>query len=359
MAVRQRRGSQWYFRTIVRRPDGTRVRIFGVPRRFGLPNTKVGAQEAERREVQRVHGPTPEKKEVPTVKAFSEHFMQVATAHNRPSTVEDKRRILDRHILPHLGDAKLDAIRYAEIQDLKLKLLAGKLSPKTVNNVLTVLRRMLEIARKRELIAAVPDVEWLKSPKPEFDFLDFAEAERLIAAARDEWRTMILVGLRTGMRQGELLGLRWEDVDFVAGRITVRQAYVRNRLGPPKSGKAREIPLSGEAFAALKAQRHLRGELVFSDLGGRVLTKGECKHPLWSTCKRAGLRRIGWHVLRHTFASHLAMRGAPLKAIQELLGHATMTMTMRYAHLAPEVARDAVRLLDRGTHVAPRGRKWS
>ena len=64
------------------------------------------------------------------------------------------------------------------------------------------------------------------------------------------------------------------------------------------------------------------------------------------SCRKAGLREIGWHVLRHTFASHLAMRGAPLKAIQELLGHATIQMTMRYAHLAPEVVNETVRLLD-------------
>ena len=79
---------------------------------------------------------------------------------------------------------------------------------------------------------------------------------------------------------------------------------------------------------------------------GRHLTKGECKHPLYRACRRAGLRRIGWHVLRHTFASHLAMRGVPMKAIQELLGHTTLEMTMRYAHLSPDVRRDAVSLLD-------------
>ena len=77
-----------------------------------------------------------------------------------------------------------------------------------------------------------------------------------------------------------------------------------------------------------------------------MLNKGKCKHPIWSACRRAGLRQIGWHVLRHTFASHLVMKGAPLKAVQELLGHATIEMTMRYAHLSPSVRRDAVKLLD-------------
>jgi len=77
-----------------------------------------------------------------------------------------------------------------------------------------------------------------------------------------------------------------------------------------------------------------------------MLGKNEVKHPLWRACRKAGLRQIGWHVLRHTYASHLAMRGAPLKAIQELLGHATIEMTMRYSHLSPGVRRDVVRMLD-------------
>ena len=78
-----------------------------------------------------------------------------------------------------------------------------------------------------------------------------------------------------------------------------------------------------------------------------MLTDSELKNPLAHTVKRAGLaRNVGWHCLRHSFASHLAMRGASLKVIQDLLGHSTITMTMRYAHLAPEIAREAVRLLD-------------
>jgi hypothetical protein len=150
----------------VRRPDGRRERLFGVPKTFGLPNTKVGAQEAERRAVAAAlepqTGPTPPK-EVPTLREFATYVMAVAQADNRPSSVDSKRVILDRHVLPHLGQKKLDGVRYAEVQDFKLKLLSGGLARKTVNNILTVLRRMLEIARKRELIAVVPEMEWLKA----------------------------------------------------------------------------------------------------------------------------------------------------------------------------------------------------
>lgn len=92
--------------------------------------------------------------------------------------------------------------------------------------------------------------------------------------------------------------------------------------------------------------RHLRGPLVFCDDMGGFLKINKLHRVMEATCKRAGLRHLGWHVLRHTFASHLAMRNVPLKAVQELLGHASIQMTMRYAHLSPNVSRSAVDLLD-------------
>ena len=104
--------------------------------------------------------------------------------------------------------------------------------------------------------------------------------------------------------------------------------------------------VSDQALVTLKRHRHLRGDFVFCAEGGEMLTTSSCKWPIWQTCKRARLRRIGWHVLRHSFASHLVIRGARLKAVQELLGHADIKMTMRYAHLSPDARREAVRLLD-------------
>ena len=95
----------------------------------------------------------------------------------------------------------------------------------------------------------------MKAPPSKFDFLTFEESARLIAHAEGPWRTMIIVALRTGLRRGELLGLRWEDVDLVRGRLFVQQSYVRGVYGTPKSGKAREVPLSNQARLALEAHR--------------------------------------------------------------------------------------------------------
>lgn len=143
------------------------------------------------------------------------------------------------------------------------------------------------------------------------------------------------------------------------GQLSVRRSVVRNVISTPKRGKSRDIPLGNEVLSALKAHRHLRGPLVFCTDGGRMLKKNESKHPLWQATKRAGLRHFSWHVLRHTFASHLAMRGVTLKAVQELLGHATIEMTMRYAHLSPHVDRDAVRLLNHGGAASGLGNGWA
>jgi len=307
-------------------------------------------------------------KPVPTVKEFVPEYLDACRINLKRSTMITKECDFRTHILPMLGHLRLDEVTYTVLERFKKDLTEKQsantkhkprlLSAKSVHNLQLHVSHMLAAAKKHGLIAAVPEMDWIKVPDPDFDFLTFAETDRLIAGPRDEWRMMIFLALRTGMRRGELLGLRWEDVDLSIGRIHVRQSYVREEFGTPKSGKPRLIPLGDDVIEALRFQRHDRGPLVFCDYHGKPLTPSLLMSPLKRALKRAGLRHVGWHVLRHTFASHLVMRGVALKVVQELLGHSSIETTMIYAHLMPEIVRDGVRTLDRppppgGPNAAP------
>lgn len=345
---------RWYVDITFEHADGRVDRV----RKDSPIQTKRGAELYEQQVRLALLGGTYGKEEptpAPLFADFSEEFMSTyAKTNNKPSEVQTKRSALKNHLVPAFGKLRLDAIGSREIERFKSQKLAQKRKAKTINNLLTILRKILSVAQEWELIPFIPKVKWLKVPPNKFDFLTFEEADRLIAGADGEWRAMITLALKTGLRQGELLALSWDDVDLVAGRLVVSRNLSRGEITTPKNGKTREIPLGDDVLASLKRHRHLRGDIVFCTTDGSMFTKGESKHPLWRACRRAGLRRIGWHVLRHTFASHLVMRKAPIKAVQELMGHSTVQMTERYAHLSPDVRKDAVRLLDRPgapTHV--------
>lgn len=209
---------------------------------------------------------------------------------------------------------------------------------------------MLRCAHEIELIETVPRVKLLKVPQQRFDFLTFEELSRLVQAMTDdpERLALVLLGAEAGLRQGETMALEWGDVDLVAGLLTARRSSWKGLIGTPKSGKERKVPLTGRLKAALKAVKHFKSELVLCHSDGKPLTQSAIEAALRFGCKRAGLRSIGSHVLRHTFCSHLAMRGAAPKAIQELVGHSTLTMTLRYMHLAPSALMEAIGLLDFG-----------
>lgn len=368
MAIRRdTRTGRWFFRATVHLQAGQRKRMSGTPGCPGpyhdLPNTKVGAQEAERRAIASALNPTKPKavdhgddkrKEVLTLREFAErHYLPKSAIRNKPATVSAKESILRMHLYPRIGGVPIDQIDEAMIEDIVVELateVEGKrlLSDKSINNVQAVISHMLNYAKKRKLITYVPDVEWLRPAKPEIDFLDFEEAERLFVGGSKvpEWHCAVSLAAKTGMRLGELRALQWGDVDLVAGKVFVRRNMWRNHEGTPKSGRSRELPLSAATVQLLRDHQHLRGKRVFLDMDGSNYSLGAWRHGLYRVSRRAGLRELGWHTLRHTFASHLVMRGVPINAVQELLGHSTIEMTMRYAHLCPGVKRDAVELLD-------------
>ena len=339
---------KWYWLVdfVFRHPDGRHERV----RQLSPVNNKAGAEKFERDLRKAKLGSDDEPStplESPTVEVFADVFVdEYAIGNNKHSEVMGKRSVLKHHLLPEFGRMRLNQIGHDEISRFKAKKVKAGLAAKTVNNQLTVLYCLLSEAHRRKLILAMPVKQWAKAPKPSFRYLNFDEASALVKAAEEPWRTMIYVALKAGLRLGELLALRWCDVDLAQRQITVRQAFAYGKLGTPKSDQPRSVPISKVLLSVLEQYRHKRGPFVFCHDDGEPLTKGECKWPLWRASVAAGLGRIGWHVLRHTFASHLAILGAPIKHIQELLGHSDIRVTMRYAHLSPQARVGSIGLLD-------------
>ncbi|HWB77393.1 MAG TPA: site-specific integrase [Nannocystaceae bacterium] len=333
----------WHVQVITRRPDGTKQRA----RRVCARQDEARKVEAELRSQLRLQPAAVTPKEAPTLRAFVPEYQQHVDTTNRPQYARKKAQLLAQ-LLPHFGDLRLDQINVRSI-DAYRATRAKEVGAKWINEHVGVLLHALRIALAWEIIDKVPKVRPLRTAQPEIDHLCADEQRRLIDAARvidGPWAAMIVAGLRTGLRLGELRGLRWRDVDLVAGRVVVRVAADdRGELHPPKSGKPREVPLGDAVLAELKAHRHLRVH-VFDAEDGAILTPSQCRKALDQITRRAELRQIGWHVLRHTFASQLVMRGATLRAVQDLLGHGSLAMTLRYSHLSPDARRDAVRLLD-------------
>jgi len=338
----------WWVDVMFQHPDGRVERV----RKASPVNTRRGAEQYERELRQALLYGTfgKEKKEVPTLEQFQERFLDHAQTNNKVSTAKTKADILRKHLVPAFGRLKLDQIDTARLEAFKAQKVKEGLSKKSVNNLLTVLRKLLALAQEFGELDTVPKVEWLKAPKPEIDFLSFEEAELLEAHAEPgRWKAMISLALNTGLRIGELAALSWDCVDLASGRLLVKRNVFRGHLGTPKSGREREVPLNERALKALRDYpRRIDSPWVFPQRDGGFIRNPQhtCAEAILRNAERAGIRPIGWHTLRHTFASHLAMRGVPLKAIQELMGHATIEMTMRYAHLSPDVKKDAVRALD-------------
>jgi integrase len=343
---------RWYVDVDFQLADGRRERV----RKVSPVQTRRGAEDFERQLRQALldgsyfRPATEEVKEVPTVAEFAPRFLSYSEVNNKPSTVYSKRWVLRLHLGPVFGRKRLDAIGAADVEEFKAQKLREGQSRKSINNMLTYLRKLLNLAVEWEVISRAPKVKAFKIPKEvigEEKFLTFEEAERFLRAAVPEWKPMLLTGLRTGLRVGELLALKWEDLDLVIGQLVVRRTLWHKQEGPPKGGRNRAVPLSDDAIAGLKAHRHLRGPYVFCEPDGKRLTHSRVKDVVPGTCRRAGLaKRLTTHGLRHTFASHLVMRGVSLRAVQELLGHESIEMTLRYSHLSPDVKRDAVKLLD-------------
>jgi integrase len=283
------------------------------------------------------------------------------------------------HISPRLGSKPVDRMTQTQVEDLAEEMLAQGSSPKTVRNVITFLHSVFEHAIDKRWATENP-VRRATRPKrrragdadPDLLFLSVSELHRVLGAIPDEvvvrepaptrrgrrgpapppppdvlgpvLRIIILVAALTGLRQSELLGLRWRDVDWQAQRIRVRNTFVRGEhSGEGKSDLStrRSVPMADVVAEALRhwldrTNYSAPDDLVFAHpQTGRPVDRSKISRRFKRACKDAGVRVIPFKNLRHTFATRLAASGEPLRSIQEFLGHADSKTTQIYAHYAP------------------------
>lgn len=343
MTIR-RHGKGWMADVQLELPNGSTVR----KRKAGFA-TQREAQDFERRLRQELLDGTYERKRqlesAPTVAQFIGEYLEAMEATNRASTIVSKRTSLRGHVAPAIGHVLVREVGARHFEAVRAQ--ASKtLSASTVNLVIVHLAHMLSTAEQWGLRGQGPKVRKAKAVDKAPRFLSDDEARALLGELPERWRRMAQFALHTGLRVGELLGLQWDDIDAKAKTLTVRRTTLRGTAHPthpPKSGKQRTVPLNADALA------------VLSELPTPLRPKGERVFPGWyqnankamqRAAHKACLERVGWHTLRHTFATRLCLSGAPIRVVQELLGHASLAMTQRYTHTTSESLHMATRLLE-------------
>jgi integrase len=314
--------------------------------------------------------PKSTKKKTATLAEFAPRFLREFAAANgqHQAGIDAKESILRLHLVPHLGPKPLDEILTADVQRLKAiyrEGIPGKVKPtneaKTINNRLTVLNKLLKVACEWGEIPSMPcTIRLLKVAEGEALFYEQAVLDRIYEAAAKvgtDAYVMALLGGDAGLRRGEMLGLNKTDIDYKRRQILVQRHVYKGKEGPPKNGKPRYVPMTQRLMSALRAHGHLRGErvLYFCEVASgrwRPLTPKVARMMAIKIEKAAGLPVTGrLHVLRHTFCSRLAMANAPVRTIQELAGHQSLTTTLRYMHLAHGAKHQAIELLDKRANV--------
>ena len=252
------------------------------------------------------------------------------------------KKIHFAHFTRVWGNPPIHTLTVEVLDQYRAERLSEQVAPATINREVATLKHALSKAVEWKLLRKtareeLTAIKKYQEPDGRLRYLSGeAEAERLLQACDDSLRSIVVTALHTGMRKGELLGLTWDMVDLTHGFI---------RLTQTKNGKARALPFN-ETLWSLFSGLRTRHDVpwVFHDAEGRRHT--DTRYPFEGACEAAGLTDFHFHDLRHTFASWLIMRGVPLATVSNLLGHASPTMTLRYAHLSPKHLTSAVRVLD-------------
>ncbi len=260
----------------------------------------------------------------------------------KPSTLRDYRSVIEAHLVRAFGDERVEDVTAAMIEDWRASL-GGTLSNRTKNKLLVVLHGIFRRAQSVYGLPLNPVAGLEKHRQRSSGDIEVFSPEEVLALVRaadsEQDAAIYLTAAFTGLRRGELLALRWRDVDFAGQTIRVRASYAGGELTTPKSGKVRSVPMASDVAVALAALgRRERwtsdDDLVFPGELGGYLDGSALRRRYATALKRAGLRPLRFHDLRHTFGTRMIAK-ADIRRVQEWMGHADVQTTMKYLHYVP------------------------
>jgi len=268
---------------------------------------------------------------------FSQQYLAFSKANKAMSTYQRRDKVSIAHLTSFFKGRYIFEITPRMIEKYKAARWE-KVAPATVNRELACLKHMYTKALEWGYLKTNPakGVKSLKEPPGRLRYLRPEEVKKLLDVCHGYLRSIVITALNTGMRKGEILALRWQDVDLENRKVTVRNA---------KNNEARVIPINQTLYQELSnLSGQSDGEYVFTNGDDRPI--GDIKKGFSAALKRARISDFHFHDLRHTFGSHLVMQGIDLKTVQQLMGHRQIKTTMRYSHLSPEYVQEAISRLD-------------
>jgi len=273
--------------------------------------------------------------------SFKELAIEYVKWAERQRGFEKKANIV-KQLVAEFGHYPLRRFDTRMVEQFQTERLQKGHKPATVNRHVATLKHMFTKADdwnmvEEETVKRVRKAKLLEENNRRLRYLSKEECTMLVNVCPAHLRPIVITALNTGMRKEEILGLKWDQVDMKNGFIL---------LDITKNGERREIPINGTLRETLSnIVRRIDVSYVFHDMeGGKRF--GNIRRSFMTACRRANIRDFHFHDLRHTFATHLVMAGIDLTTVKELLGHKTLTMTLRYAHLAPSHKVKAVDMLD-------------
>ena len=305
--------------------------------------------------------------------SYLEEWLIAARPALRPRTALRYEQYLRLHATPFIGHIALSKLAPQHLRTLYAERTGAGLSPASVGHLHAVLHTALRQAERDGLIArnVVALVSPPRVPRQEMRALSPEQASILLQSVQgDRLAALYELALATGARQGELLALRWSDVDLDAGVVTIQRSLVRSSVGlsfaePKTSSSLRSVPIGRYTVEALRDHRRRQAEeriragttwedqgLIFTNTYGRPVDAGELlRSHHYRLLDRAGVPRVRFHDLRHTAATLMLAQGVHPKVVSERLGHSTPMLTLTvYSHVTPTMQREAATALDALLH---------